>query len=194
MSHTHPFKRYVNKNILPEDMTGLTVLDCGCGRGNWAFFMRTEKAGIPHVTGFDLYGPYVEKLKRLDLYEELFQLDIRDVETLEKKFDIIMAMDVLEHIEKDEALKVIKTLEEMSESLLIVSLPIGFQRQGIGDDGNPFQVHLSGFTQREMRALGYETKNFMRFTRTINFVQRVRCFLLGLSFDRGRFIAWKRFK
>ena len=193
MSYTHPQNQFVTRFILPQNMDGLRVLDCACGRGAWGFFIRSQLKGSAYLEGFDLFSPYIERLRELKLYNYVYRMDIREVRSLAQKFDVILAMDVLEHLEKYEAMKVMRDLEDMTKIVLIISLPIGAQKQDVGHDGNLYQIHKSSFRPEEMEGLGYETKLHAKFTRSLRFVERIRCFLFGLEFKEGRFVAWKRF-
>jgi len=193
MAYNHPQNEWVTRFLFPRNLDGFTILDCACGRGSWCFFIRTQIEGIPYIEGFELFIPYIENLIKLNLYDRVYELDIRKVKGLEIKFDIILVMNVLEHLEKDEALKVLKDLEEMSQYRLIVSLPIGKHTQGVGPDGNVFEIHRSTFQPKEMERYGYKIKCFYRHTRILRFVDKIRCWIFGLEYRPGLFVAWKNF-
>jgi len=119
-------------------------------------------------------------------------MDIRDIERLGRRYDIILSMDVLEHLEKNDALAVMKKLEMMCDMMLIISLPIGRQSHGDGDE-NIHQLHKSIFHQDEMEKYGYKIRSMSKFTRILRFVEKIRCFLFRLEYKEGRFVAWKEF-
>lgn len=193
MSDTHPYNQFVTRFVFPDNLDNLKILDCACGRGAWGFFIRSQIEGVPYLEGFDLYVPYIKKLKELGLYDSVYVMDIRAVETLGERFDIILAFDVLEHLEYDEAVKTLRDLENMCDRLLIVSFPIGFQSQDVGYDGNSYQIHKSSFQPKELKKWGYEVRRFDRHTKTVRVFERIRCLIFGLEFNPGRFVAWRRF-
>lgn len=180
-------------NLLPKNLNDISILDCGCGHGSLGFLMKTRFDGNPNIDGFDLYRPYINRLKKLNLYDSVYVMDIKNVHDLNKKYDYIFAMEVLEHLKHDEALDVLKSLESMCNKMLIISMPIGQLKQGIGIDDNIHYIHKSAFYPKDFEALGYETKTILILTRILSAVNKVRCLLFGLDYNAGNYIAWKRF-
>lgn len=75
----------------------LKVLDVGCSEG---FFMELlRNLGFENIKGIDPSSKVVEKAKKKGLIAE--QNDIDEFQTKEK-YDVILMMDVLEHLEKPE--------------------------------------------------------------------------------------------
>ncbi len=85
-------------------------------------------------------------------------MDLRKIgagrEFQEKSFDCVCAFDVIEHLAKEDGLKLINSMERIARKKVIISTPNGFLSQGI-HYGNPFQVHLSGWEVKEMKDMGY---------------------------------------
>jgi SAM-dependent methyltransferase len=70
MSH-HPLLNEHVLNLLPSKIDGLVILDVGCGYGEWGFFIRTRKVGLPYMIGADIWRPHLERLCPLGIYEGL---------------------------------------------------------------------------------------------------------------------------
>lgn len=179
--------------LLPKNLDDSSILDCGCGYGTLGFLIRARKDGGAYIEGFDLYKPYIDKLKLLDIYDRVYEMDIMSIYNLNRKYDYVFALEIFEHINRDEAFKILPILEGMCNKMLIISTPIGYLRQGVGEDGNIHQIHQSSYRPKDFKQLGYETKYIYRFTKILRIVQIIRCWVFGLDYKAGNFVAWKRF-
>ncbi len=100
------YKNYLK--FLPKDKTS-RILDCGAGPGYFVYFLK--KQGYTNVVGIDSCNQAVEIAKGMDL--NILRYDILDFLENNKSecFDLIVALDILEHLTKDEVLKVLSYLE-----------------------------------------------------------------------------------
>ncbi len=81
----------------------------------------------------------------------------------EKSFDVVIACEIVEHLEKKDALRALDIICKLSRKLALVTMPNGFSVQDPEHDDaqgeewkhNPWQKHLSGFTHEEMIKLGW---------------------------------------
>jgi ubiquinone/menaquinone biosynthesis C-methylase UbiE len=129
-----------------------TLLNLGCGIG-WHMNNIPAKNQL-HV---DVWLPYLEQIKH---EKSVIKLDIRDLSIfIDKSWDVVSCIDVIEHLEKDDAMKAIKEMERIARKVVILYTPAGFEKQEDGHgwgSGNPeYQKHRCGFTVREMLELGY---------------------------------------
>ena len=182
----------ITVGLLPNDMSGATVLDCGCGYGTLGFLLRSRMKGNPIIFGFDLFEPYIKKVKNMGLYDHVFKYDIRNIDKLCGDFEYIFALEVLEHLELQDAYDTIEKLEKKAKKMLVISLPIGEYKQGISN-GNVYQIHKSSFMPKYFESCGYEIKMIYIYPFILRVIQRLRCWLLGLDYRIGNFIAWKKF-
>lgn len=88
------------------------LLDAGCGFGQYDHFILNRFENV-HITSIDVKESYLEdnrKFFQKDIEQERIQFILADLLNLklEKKFDLIICIDVLEHIEDDQ--KVIQNL------------------------------------------------------------------------------------
>ncbi len=132
-----------------------SILDVACGQG---LPMRKIRArmNIKYAVGVDMYKPYLDECKLKKLHNEYIQDDVRKINFKENSFDTILALQVLEHLKKDEAWKVLKKLEKIAKKQVIVSTPIGFLNHHDVDD-NKHQDHQSAFFPEEFEKRGYKT-------------------------------------
>lgn len=91
--------QYFN-HLLPEDLSGRSVLDIGCNGGFYSIEMK--KRGARRVVGVDSDERYLAQARfaaaTLGLDIEYRQLSVYDVGALGERFDIVLFMGVLYHL------------------------------------------------------------------------------------------------
>lgn len=138
-----------------------TLLDLGCG-----IMSITKRLKCKHITGLDVWKPYVDKICHELENENRFTISCfnieKDIDTIKtNSFDIVMALDVVEHFEKNISLKLIYEMERIASKKIIIFTPEGFKSQengkGWGANNPKYQKHRCGFNHEELKALGYIT-------------------------------------
>ena len=143
------FKRNFDKFIKSRRKT--SVLDIGCGDGS-----AIERLNLPRnfeITGIDIYEPYLKIAKGKKIYKRLIKMDARKIE-VNKKYDIVLASHILEHLDRAEGERFIKKLEKIAKKRVIIAAPIGYFPQD-EYDSNPYQEHKSHWSVDDLRKLGY---------------------------------------
>lgn len=131
-----------------------TVVDIGPGAGMYGNWMRQNHRG--HWTGIEVWEPYVSQFDLRSKYDVIRIEDAREAELPEA--DLYIAGDVLEHMDKDEAVALIERMKAKTKHLFI-SIPIIEYHQG-AIEGNPYEEHKYHWGFEEMRDLlgdGVET-------------------------------------
>jgi len=132
-----PFSSESGKAAIKQLMRRIkpqTGLDIGCGSGTYAkLFPETIWHGV------EAWEPYFEKYDLNSLYSELWLSDVREWEPT-RNYDVAIAGDVLEHMDKEDAIKLLKRLQ-FHATYVIVSIPIGHYPQG-EYEGNPYERHI----------------------------------------------------
>jgi ubiquinone/menaquinone biosynthesis C-methylase UbiE len=149
----------------------ITMIDLGCGHGGVVSLFRFPKKF--EITGVDIYGPYVKLARKRGVYKEVFKADVRKIGT-KKKYDIVLANHVLEHMSKKDGRNFLKKIEKIATKRVIIAAPIGeFPRGEV--DSNSFQTHKSSWTVEEMRNLGYivSAQGLKIFWRDENIVAKI---------------------
>jgi len=67
----------------------------------------------------------------------------------------VIALDVLEHLSKEEGYELLKKMERWARKKVIIFTPNGYVYQD-GYDNNPFQEHKSGWGVKELEELGFK--------------------------------------
>jgi len=137
-----------------------SVLDLGCGTGNAMMHIRTRR--YIKVIGIDIFPGYLKQCKRLKIYDGLLLSDVRFLPIRKKTFDVILLLDVLEHLYKAEGRLLLRKIEELATKRLVVFTPVNFLPQDAVDE-NVYQQHKSGWCPDEIRTLGYHIRGVNSF-------------------------------
>jgi len=129
-----------------------TLLDVGCG-SNSPIAPFSHKF---HAIGVDAFLPSIEKSRQTNIHSEYHQIDVLDIDKSfdDKSIDCVLASDLIEHLTKEDGYKLIEKMEKIASKRIIIFTPNGFLEQGVYDN-NPWQLHLSGWTVKEMQKMGY---------------------------------------
>ena len=132
-----------------------SMLDVGCGVD--AVLMNLVP-GIPHSVGVDFALP-LDPDGTQKRHSEYRQLDIRSLNEHfpPDSFDCVVALDVIEHVEKKDGHALLKAMESIASRRVIVFTPNGFLFQPPAPD-NPYQEHVSGWEVEDFLKLGYRVK------------------------------------
>ncbi|MCK6452969.1 MAG: class I SAM-dependent methyltransferase [Alphaproteobacteria bacterium] len=132
-----------------------SVLDVACGLS-----LKSQYITADIRVGVDIYRPYLEKI-RSDVPYVALQADALDIGKLflPKSFDLVLLLDVVEHIEKPDSIRLMDMAEEIARVAVIVETPKGYVPQNMdiwGHGGDEFQTHRCGWEPEELRARGYQ--------------------------------------
>lgn len=129
-----------------------SILDIGCGFGMWGFLSRmyldvAEERVQPadwklRVDGLELFEPYIQTHQRA-LYSNIFIGDVRELAPKVENYELIIAGDVIEHLDKDDGETVIEQLYDKATRALLVNIPLGEGWEHPERHGNPGELHRS---------------------------------------------------
>ncbi len=132
-----------------------SVLDVGCGQAS-----PLAAAGFRgFAVGVDLAWSELRLAQTHGAHTALVRADATGVDRVFRRaaFDAVLALDVIEHLERDAALDLVAALEALARRRVVILTPNGFVEQPPAP-ANPHQEHRSGFTARDMRRLGYRVR------------------------------------
>jgi len=127
-----------------------TVIDLGCG-----YDSPIRVICKSYSVGVDLSKVYLLESKRKGIHDEQIFMDIRRLGFKPKSYDCVMALDVLEHLEKADGFQLLEEMEKIAKKKIIVQTPNGFMPQ---KDECPLQVHRSGWVINDFEKRGYAVK------------------------------------
>ena len=141
----------IQKHINPED----EVIDFGCG-----LMPLTRNIECKKMIGIDAWYPYIKQL-RDELVDQgdifIWHLDLSGplLEAAnDNSVDVTLAIDFIEHLEKEDALTFIKHMERIARRRVIVYTTHGFILQE-REENAEFQRHRCGFDPSEFEEMGY---------------------------------------
>lgn len=148
-----------------------SILDVGCGLGIYGALCRVYLEGenlydranvtwnkkenwktrIDCIEGFQKYITDLHKL----VYNEIFISDaIKTVESFsDNAYDLVLAIDIIEHFKKEEGISFIKTLQRIGKNVIIAT-PSRFVDQVVIE--NPLEDHLSFWQKEELQSLKFD--------------------------------------
>ena len=145
--------------IVPKKLKGANVvLDIGCG-----ILPQSLVRAQVHIC-CDPFGEYVALLQRTLVSEWdrtyiILQASWADVVELfpPKSVDTVFLMDVIEHVEKDEALRLLRITETLARKQVAVYTPLGFLPQSHPDGTDAWGLHGGAWQEHKS---GWEPKDF----------------------------------
>lgn len=130
-SYDQVFYEYVNRGairsaeiVLPHLFRHLaigSVLDVGCGQGAW--LSVCARLGVPEVTGID--GDYVSRQQLLIPPERFVACDLAAGFRLAGHFDLVMSLEVAEHLPPERSAAFVEALVGHGEMVLFSAAPPG---------------------------------------------------------------------
>ena len=129
-----------------------TLLDIGCGPSSP---INKFSSSLQYTVGIDLYKPHVNKSREAKIHCEYKVINALDIEYYfqPKSFDCVLAADLIEHLSKEDGLKLIDMMNKIAKNKVIICTPNGFLPQhGYAD---PYSDHLSGWEVEDMSKLGF---------------------------------------
>ena|ERR1700686_1265642 len=133
-----------------------SVADVGCGEDSLLQFLRLSGETI----GIDAHTPSVEASRSRRIHDRYIVGPVRPLPLTDKSVDAAIALELIEHLPKDDGYLLLQDLERVARKVVIVTTPCGYLPQG-PLRGNPYQCHLSGWLPDEFRALGFSVNGIL---------------------------------
>jgi len=125
------------------------------GKQEYHNFLRT-------IDGIEIFLDYITPLHHF-IYDNIFVGNALDlVEKIDKMYDLVLLIDVLEHFNKNSGRLLINRLLKTSKGILI-SVPkiIGNQKDSFN---NIYETHRAQWSKKELTDLGYSTFIYDEFS------------------------------
>lgn len=151
-----PPREIIFRRALGATLRGCrSVLDVGCGSLSPLGSVGFDGFSV----GLDLSWPALAAARARGHHAALVQADAATVDRVFRpaSVDAVVALDVIEHLERARAIELITALEYVARRRVVIFTPNGYVPQPATPE-NPHQEHRSGFGVADMRALGYSVR------------------------------------
>tara|TARA_B100001167_G_scaffold30418_1_gene16433 strand:+ start:317 stop:880 length:564 start_codon:yes stop_codon:yes gene_type:complete len=149
-----------------------SILDIGVGMGQYGFLARTN---LEHfnlyevindtarrrdkaewdilIDGVEAYPGYLTPVHDYS-YNKIYEGDALEViPNLSTNYDMVLAIDILEHFEKDDGKRLLELIKDRCNQYGLVSTPKDFIEQHV--EANPFEDHRSHWILQELQEAGF---------------------------------------
>jgi|LGOV01.1.fsa_nt_gb SAM-dependent methyltransferase len=135
-----------------------SILDIGVGFGRWGILARefldvwygrsTPEQWKLRVDGIEAFEPLISDY-HYTFYNRIHIGDAFDVLPKMGEFDLVILGDVLEHFSPDRAMLVLQRCKIIGK-LVLLAIPLGEDWHQDETDGNPYERHLSFWTEDQL--------------------------------------------
>jgi hypothetical protein len=127
------------------------ILEIGCGPDSALQYVTGER----EIEGLDVHEPWLLKAKERGILSNYHLANALEIDTLFQpgQFDAIVALDLIEHLEKPDGYELIKKMSTVASDRIIIFTPNGFLPQQ--DESNPWNNHLSGWSVNDFAEQGF---------------------------------------
>lgn len=190
-------KDWIYNQLLNLKKFGINrVIDIGCGAAT--YFNYYQSILNAKWTGVEIWEPYVDEYKLLNLYENIIVQNAADVDYDSLgQFDIAFVGDVLEHMSKQDALITIQKLQKTCK-FIFISIPIVYypseeyelnpHLRHIKPDWSDDEVQES-FSNIKNKCLGTIVGTYLLTEENINHTKKDFYFLIGLPRSGSTLLA-----
>ena len=100
----------------------------------------------------DVSLPHVKFSSQLSVYDDVVWADVRHLPFRNKSVDMVLIVDVLEHLSKKQGIEVLGKIENIPKKVVVLTTPNGCWPQ---PGYTQFSAHRSSWTTKEMNEVGY---------------------------------------
>lgn len=157
-----------------EQQNPQSILDVGVGMGQYGFLLRTdlEKVNLFEINGSDAhqrskdqwkitidgiegYAGYLTAVHDYSYNNLMIGNALELLPTLnDKTYDLVLAVDILEHFEKEQGIAFLQECRRVSRGSVLVSTPKDFIAQEVL--ANPLENHRSHWSEKDLRLCGFD--------------------------------------
>lgn len=145
----HPFVL----KFFPEDLSGKTIVDLGCGKGIYAYLIRaTKDSKKVKLIGLDRNERNIEFVNKFKVYNTAVVSKLPKMNLVPKSVDYILCSEVLEHLSKRDGLQLLNKIDQICKEMAIVTTP-NVLFKPVGDED--FDKHVSLWSVKEFKERGF---------------------------------------
>ena len=134
MAYSYNYFKSEIKDYLKRQYKGdIKVLDVGAGSGTYYNLLGKY---FPNIEAVEVFKPNIEKYALESKYKRVYNANIVDFKY--DFYDLIIFGDIIEHLEVEEAKKVLEYAKDRCKEL-IVAVPYCYEQGEV--DGNIYEIH-----------------------------------------------------
>lgn len=140
-----------------KDITKMKVLNIGIGDMQSAVAKQLVNIKFGYLKMVDVYQPYIDNAKKLDWLADTVEFELKDGKASYnwKDYDLVIIFDVLEHIEKEESIRIVNEVQAAGVKLLVFG-PLEDEPRN-NNFGVESQDHISFWKEHDFTELGLKT-------------------------------------
>jgi SAM-dependent methyltransferase len=144
----YDFFRLIRKN--GRNITGMKMLDLGCGTGGWTRYLAEIKGSPEGITGIDLSSRRIEEARRMN---PAIDYQMQDITRLDagSGYDLVTAIDVFSHL--NTRTEIDQTLKDIIHRLAPDGYFIWIDHWARDHFQAPEQAGEWGFSRQQMKEL-----------------------------------------
>lgn len=147
--------RHLPKIILDLVEVSDSILEIGCGIGDQTQYTRSAA----RVVCVEPHEPYLERARERAPWANFINTDGTDFfSTSNEKFDSVLLIDVIEHLERDAAKELVARAIQAANKYVMAFIPYGVHQQD-GDawnmGGEHWQLHRTTWYESDVRSLNF---------------------------------------
>jgi ubiquinone/menaquinone biosynthesis C-methylase UbiE len=155
------------RKVIQEASKYNSVLDIGCGAGR-----LIKRIQAPVRVGIDACQQVIDEANKKNNGVVFGCLDLIHLDALypENYIECVVGIDIIEHFEKEDAIKLLQECERIASKCLIFFVPVGNHPQTKDDRGfgnDHYQTHRSTWYPKDMKKLGYEVFHYPNWHKNI---------------------------
>lgn len=151
-----------------------SILDVGAGMGQYGFLARTNLENINlfefldektarkrsregwniRIDCIEGFAEYITPVHEYAYNRILIGDALELLPQIDRKYELVMAIDILEHFDKETGRRFIDLLKQVCSGAILVSTPKDFVEQAV--EANPLEDHRSHWNEEELKSEGFQ--------------------------------------
>lgn len=156
-----PAPRYIRRMVMRElgRLEFLAVLDAGCGEGS-LLGMVAARYPVAAIAGSELSETALSYCRQALPQGEFFLLDLERSDPPPRRFDVVLCVQVLEHLREDRA--GLRTLRGLCGNAVVISVP-GGNLDAHGRANGHYRHYTTRELAEKMREAGFEVRRIYNY-------------------------------
>jgi len=142
------------------------VVDLGAGKRDNPISLQVREIVCNHLISVEAFEPYIDFLLKAGNKAKTHDVVLAHITKSNfkvKECDLVIMLDVIEHLPKSEALELLDFLKTKAKNILIFTPEGDTLGYTNGDMGNKLQEHLSAWEAQEFVDLGFDVTVYEQF-------------------------------